>query len=105
MMLGFPTVNIPLVDTSVSGIYAACVTIRGRAYGAAAYADQTRKVLEAHLIDFSDDIEGEEVVIELKEKIRDDARFADDAALTAAIRNDIRRVQEYGAKHPCSPAS
>ena len=104
-MLGFPTVNIPLVDTSVAVIYAACVTIRGRAHSAATYVDQTRKVLEAHLLDFSDDIVGEEIIVELREKIRDDARFIDDAKLIAAVQDDIRRVREYGAEHPCSPAS
>ena len=103
--LGFPTVNIPLADVSVSGIYAACVLLRGRAYGAAAYADLRRKVLEAHLLDFGGDLVGEEIVIELKEKIRDDARFADDAALAAAIKDDTERVREYCALHPCSPVS
>lgn len=102
---GCPTANIPLADGSVSGIYAACVAFRGRVYGAAAYADPARGVLEAHLLDFSGDLVGETISIELKEKMRDNVRFEDNTARTTAIADDIRRVREYLGEHPCSPAS
>ena len=93
--LGFPTVNILLADSSVSGIYAAKVSVGGEEYIAAAFADQKRNVLEAHVLDFSDELYGKEVTIELCKKIRGNVQFSDDAALRAAIEGDIAKVRAY----------
>jgi riboflavin kinase/FMN adenylyltransferase len=93
--LGFPTVNIPLTDTTVGGIYAARVVTSGNEYFAAAYADQTRGLLEAHLLDFTGDLYGQEVTITLEKKIRDDARFTDEESLKATIAKDVQTVREY----------
>jgi riboflavin kinase/FMN adenylyltransferase len=93
--LGFPTLNIPLDDESVSGIYAAIVTIKGSPYHAAAYADTRRKLLEAHLLHFEDDLYGLEATIELKKKIREDKHFDDEAELKKAIADDVEAVKAY----------
>ena len=95
--LGFPTVNIPLEDDSISGIYVARVTVKeGEApYMAAVYADQKRKILEAHLLDFSDDLNNMTVTVELFEKLRESEQFADEAALKAAIADDVAKTREY----------
>jgi riboflavin kinase/FMN adenylyltransferase len=95
--LGFPTLNIPLDDEAVSGIYAAIVTIKGSEYHAAAYADTKRKLLEAHLLHFQDDLYGLEASVELKKKIREDERFDDEAALKKAIADDVRAIEAYFA--------
>jgi len=93
--LGFPTINITIEDDSLSGIYAAIVTLKGSDYHAAAYADTRRKLLEAHILDFEDDVYGMEVTITLKKKIREDAQFEDEKALRAAIVSDIGAVRAY----------
>ena len=93
--LGFPTVNIPLPDRSVSGVYVARVALGDEGYPAAAFADQKRNVLEAHVLDFSDELYGKEVTIELCKKIRGNVQFSDDAALRAAIEGDIAKVRAY----------
>ncbi|MDO8514418.1 MAG: riboflavin kinase [bacterium] len=107
--LGFSTINIPLDDASVSGIYAAKVKVganpaepdarpegfREEEYEAAAYADQKRKVLEAHILDFSKDLYGWNVKIELLKKIREHKKFTDDKTLQKAIAEDIKSVREY----------
>ena len=93
--LGFPTVNIPLLDGDVSGVYAARVTVSGEEYFAAAFADQKRKVLEAHVLDFSGELYGKEITIELCKKIRDNMEFPDDTTLRAAIEGDIVIVRAY----------
>lgn len=93
--LGFPTLNIPLEDDAVSGIYAAIVTIKGSPYHAAAYADTRRKLLEAHLLHFEDDLYGLEATIELQKKIREDRRFENEKDLKAAIAADVRAIEEY----------
>ena len=93
--LGFPTANIALDDASVSGIYAAKVKVGDTEYKAAAFADQERKILEAHLLDFAGDLYGQSITIELLKKIRESALFTDDAVLRAAIAADIAKVREY----------
>ena len=95
--LGYPTVNIPLSGETISGIYAARVYLKkGDApYMAAAFADSQRKILEAHLLDFSDDVYDMKVVIELQKKIRENKEFSDDDELQTAIAGDIAKVREY----------
>ena len=74
--LGYPTINLPLTDSTVSGIYTARVYVKSDApCTAAVFADPARNIIEAHLIDFRDDLYGLEVVIELHTKIRDSKRF------------------------------
>ena len=93
--LGFPTANIPLENASLSGIYAARVTVSGATYEAAVYADARRKLFEAHLLDFDGDLYGKEIAIELLEKVRDDKEFADEAEARATIANDVQKVRAY----------
>lgn len=95
--LGFPTINIPLEDESLSGIYAAIVTIKGSPYHAAAYADTRRKLLEAHLLHFEDSLYGLEATIELKKRIREDQRFSTEDELKKAIAADIEAIKAYFA--------
>ncbi|MBI4093476.1 riboflavin kinase [Candidatus Kaiserbacteria bacterium] len=95
MALGFPTINIPLDDTAVSGIFAARVIVDGEAHGAAAFADPSRKILEAHILDISPDLYGKEVSVELCKKIRESSTFEDEGALKAAIENDVKRARLF----------
>lgn len=96
--LGFPTINIPLTDASVDGIYAAKVYTTVYTFFAAAFADPSRGVLEAYLLDFSGDFYGTEVRIELIEKLRESAAYENDDALKAAIAGDVAKVREYSKK-------
>jgi FAD synthase len=91
--LGFPTLNIPLTDGSISGIYAGTVRVGTESYVAAVYADQRRKVLEAHLIDFPGGAISGAITIQLGQKIRDDKMFDTDEALQLAIADDIEQVK------------
>jgi riboflavin kinase / FMN adenylyltransferase len=93
--LGFPTANIPFKGGGISGIYAARVTLNGATYNSAVYADGKRKLLEAHLLDFSGELYGHEIIIELLEKLRDDKMFKDDTKLRAAIADDVKKTREY----------
>ena len=97
-VLGYPTANISLPDADSSGIFVAQVLVNGNMYTAAAFADQKRKLLEAHLLDFSGNLNGKEVTITLVQKIRDGANFADDRELIAAIAADVLKAREYFSK-------
>lgn len=96
--LGFPTANIPYEEPEVSGIYAATVKVDAKEYRAAAYADQKRKVLEAHILDANLDLYGREIEIELQKKIRKGKVFENDTTLRAAIVEDIKAVRDYFSK-------
>lgn len=82
--LGFPTANISVGDalTAADGVYAARVELDGRRYDAMAYlgkkpsVDGGRRVLEAHIFDFSDDIYDRPITIELLDFVRPERRFA-----------------------------
>ena len=93
--LGYPTINIVLTDTEVSGVYAARVRIKkdDAPYVAAVFADPNRKILEAHVLNFSDDLYGLSVTIELHEKIRDKRDFVSDDELKKVIAEDILNVK------------
>lgn len=95
--IGFPTANIPMTDPH-SGIYAGVVVIVGEKYPAAIYADERRKLLEAHLLDFNTDLYGTAIEITLLKKIRDDAQFTDEESLKEAIARDVEAVREYFKK-------
>jgi riboflavin kinase / FMN adenylyltransferase len=91
--LGYPTINIPLTDPELSGVFAANVLVEGKEYPAAAFADQHRKLLEAHLLDFDGDLYGKEVVIEIVRKVREAMRFPDKDDLKRAIHADVQKIR------------
>jgi riboflavin kinase/FMN adenylyltransferase len=93
--LGFPTVNIPLSDSAVAGIYVARVIAGKEIHHAAAFADPSRRLLEAFILDFSDDLYGKRITIELHRKLRDSRQFDDDESLREAIKDDITRVRLF----------
>jgi riboflavin kinase/FMN adenylyltransferase len=93
--LGFPTINIPLLDASVSGSYAGTVVHDGTTYEAILYADQGRQLLEAHLLDFSGNLYGKNIHMTLLKKLRDVEQFPNDALLIEAIQNDVRGARAY----------
>ncbi len=98
--MGFPTINVAFDSTDLPfGVYAARVyTSYGIFKGAMHFGP--RKVLglmeptlEIHLLDFSDDLYGQKVKIEVLEKIRDTKDFDDMDALKRQIRFDVDAVR------------
>jgi len=101
--LGFPTANLATpADLLVPalGIYAgsalghpAAISIGTNPH----YGGSERRV-EAHLIDYDGDLYGERLLVELWERLRDEAAFGSEAELVDAIAADVRRTRE--AKRP-----
>lgn len=94
-MLGYPTINIPFSDASISGIYAAQVQVNDANYHVAVFIDTKRQLLEAHLLDFNGDLYGKEVIVTLEKKLRDSIQFSDEKQLKKAIAHDIEAVRAY----------
>ncbi len=98
-MIGFPTLNLDIPTQRVvptDGVYAAVVAYAGQLYPAVANIGTnptfagTQKRVEAHVLDFSEMIYGEEVRIFFVEGIRGEKRFANVQELCSRIEEDIK---------------
>jgi riboflavin kinase/FMN adenylyltransferase len=97
--LGFPTANLDVPDgllVPALGIYAgsalghrAAVSIGTNPH----YGGSERRV-EAHVLDYDGDLYGDRLVVELWERLRDEAAFGSEDELVEAIAADVRRARE-----------
>ena len=100
--LGFPTINVGIRGSNLeSGIFAGKVHLPPRvlhiepqSYFAALYVPEHKEVIEAHLLDFADDLYGVHVKIEIFGKIRDVVNFASDDDAKLTIEKDIKAVEK-----------
>jgi len=98
VLLGFPTANLavpPELLVPELGIYAGAALGRSAAIsiGTNPHYGGTERRVEAHLLDFEGDLYGERLVVELWERLRDEAAFGSEAELVAAIDDDVRRTR------------
>jgi riboflavin kinase / FMN adenylyltransferase len=93
--LGYPTANISLTDRTEPGIYVARAWLSAKEYMAAVFIEESGKLLEAHLLDFSEDAYGKELRVELLKKLRDSKRFDSEESLKNAIEGDITAVRSH----------
>ena len=100
--LGFPTANLnvkPRLLVPPDGVYAITTTIDGRRWpgvlniGVRPTFGGRRRTIEAHLLDFSGDIYGRWLVVELIERLRGEIAFAGPDALRAQIGADVARAR------------
>src|SRR5277367_5894785 len=97
--LGFPTANLDATGMVLppNGVYSGCVKRTGKLYHVAlnigfrptVAAAKPELRVEAHLLDFDGDLYGEELEIEIGEKLRDEQKFASAKELRAQITRDI----------------
>jgi riboflavin kinase / FMN adenylyltransferase len=97
--LGFPTANLDVPESLLvppDGVYAgwagghrAAVSI-----GTNPHFDGVERRVEAHLLDFDDDLYGKRLVVEIWAPIREQRRFDSLEALVAAIDDDVERTRE-----------
>jgi riboflavin kinase / FMN adenylyltransferase len=107
--IGYPTANIALGDYQRPryGIYAVRGRLPdGRVVGGAANLgirpsfDPPKELLEPYFFDFSGDLYGQEIDIELVAFLRPEARFDDLDALTAQIEADCAQARHILAASP-----
>jgi riboflavin kinase/FMN adenylyltransferase len=109
--IGFPTANIPLArGTALAhGIYAVRVDVDGQRYDGAAYLgtrptfDNGHPVLEVFMFDFSGDLYGKDMEVELVAFIRGDRKFANVEALKAQMDADCAKAREILAATSAGP--
>ncbi|MEK7138099.1 MAG: riboflavin kinase [Patescibacteria group bacterium] len=98
--LGFPTANIKIENEDLRGIYAGQAKVNGKNYLAAIYIGEKQKILEAYLLDFSEDIYGQVLEVTIEQKIREDRKFENQSDLLETITRDIKVVRDFYAKKP-----
>jgi riboflavin kinase / FMN adenylyltransferase len=102
--LGFPTANLDATNLILppNGVYFGCTELKAQLYHVAlniglrptiASAKPQLRV-EAHLLDFDGQLYGEELEVEIGEKLRDERKFASPAELREQIARDIAQVRE-----------
>lgn len=107
--IGFPTANIHLkrLVVPLQGVFAVAVHVDNKKYSAVANigfrptVNGTRSQLEVHLFDFSGDLYGKQLRIDVCHKLRDEQKFESFAALQAQITEDARQAREWFAEHQC----
>ena len=100
--LGFPTANLhirPHLVLPPDGVYAVAVPLDGRRIpavlniGIRPTFGERRRTIEVHLLDWSGDLYGRWLVVELIERLRGEQAFAGVDALRAAIAADVARAR------------
>jgi riboflavin kinase/FMN adenylyltransferase len=100
---GFPTANLDATHLLLpaNGVYAAATKINGQFYRVAlniglrptvASAKPQLRV-EAHLLDFSGELYGAELELEIGDKLRDERKFASSEELRSQIALDVAKVR------------
>ena len=96
--LGFPTANLavpPDLLVPGLGIYAGSALGHRAAIsiGTNPHYGGTERRVEAFLLDFAGDLYGRRLVVELWERLRDEAAFGSEAELIEAIETDVARTR------------
>lgn len=104
--LGYPTANVAVpaeIQLPADGIYAGWYTRPDGARHAAAislgrrptfHPEATASLLEAHLLDFDDDLYGERARVSFVARLRGEERFASADELVAQIGRDVAATRE-----------
>jgi riboflavin kinase/FMN adenylyltransferase len=101
--LGFPTINIPLLEQLPEGIYVSHIVIEEKQYnaltfiGAAKTFDEKIYQAETYVFDFDKDVYGQKVRITLLKKLRDNQKFVSAEALIKQMEIDKKQAQNYFA--------
>jgi riboflavin kinase / FMN adenylyltransferase len=100
--LGFPTANLQVPPTLLvppDGVYAGAALGRRAAVsiGTNPHFGGTARRVEAHLLDFDEDLYGRRLVVEVWSRLRDQARFDSLDELVAAIAADVERTRTAAA--------
>ena len=109
--IGFPTANVALKRQviPVSGVYAVDFWLNGHRYpGVANIGDKptvngSQSLLEVHLFDFSGDLYGKQVEVELRHKLRNEQKFASFALLKEQIQRDAAHARQWFAQAASKP--
>jgi riboflavin kinase / FMN adenylyltransferase len=102
--IGFPTINLDahiLSSEIEKGVYACTVDVDGHIYGGALYygprlvLDETKDVLEIHILGFDQDVYGKEIQFKLRAFIRPPLDFPSFDEFKVQLEKDVEEVKTY----------
>lgn len=102
--LGYPTANVTNTRAGnlKRGVYATTVLLRGTRWKGATnvglhptFGEETQIKIETHILDFSENIYGEELKIEFNHFIRPEMKFSGVDSLKQQIEKDLQIVRTY----------
>lgn len=102
--IGFPTANLAVrQDARLDGVWAGWIEVGGRRLPTAVsvgnrptfYGPNGFRLLEAHVLDFDEDIYGQTVTVWLCELLRDQCAFASLQALIDQLGDDVSRARTW----------
>ncbi len=102
-IIGFPTANLALWDELLlpaNGVYATFAWVGKERFPAAANVgirptvNGSRRVVEAHLLDFDDDLYDQEICLEFVHYLRAEKKFSGLDALQEQINQDVQEVKQ-----------
>ena len=103
--IGFPTANIAITEDykliPANGVYAVTATIEGSIIdgmmniGNRPTVDGTQRTIEVHLLDFSGDIYGKSIQVNLLSRLRDEEKFPSVDALKEQLGKDRDTTLAY----------
>jgi len=101
--LDFPTANLDATGLILppNGVYSGCAKLKGQLYRVAlnigfrptVASAKPQLRIEAHLLDFDGALYGEELEVEIGEKLRDEYKFTSATELREQIARDIAQVR------------
>ena len=101
--LGFPTANLDATNLILppNGVYSGCTKLKRQLYRVAlnigfrptVVIGKPQLRVEAHLLDFDGALYGEELEVEIGEKLRNEKKFASPTELREQIARDIAQVR------------
>ena len=109
--IGFPTANIRIPESykliPSEGVYVARFVFAGKSYNSMVSIGRRPTLeshgklsIEAHVLDFNDDLYGAVVSVYLLEKLRDNIRFQDLDALKSQLQIDRQATMEFFKQQP-----
>lgn len=103
--ISFPTANVATTEAYIipkNGVYAVRVWVKGQSYAGMCnighnptfnFIDNVS--VEVHILDFNQDIYGQEMKVEFYHRLRDEERFSSIEALMTQLNHDRKTVRGY----------
>ena len=105
--IGFPTANLAQIEVVIPapGVYAGIAHVNGVPYTAAIHlgprptfeepsGDGPRTAVEVHLLDYTGNLYGQTLTVDVITHVRDIARFDSADALATQLTSDVKTVRE-----------
>lgn len=90
---GLPTANLTVGGWFRPGIYSGRVMIGNKTYGAAICYGAEKNKLEAHLLDFTGDLYGQTITVEILDKVSDIDPLISIEQMRDKIQQDVKKVR------------